>query len=277
MTDQRYAELVERQAGVRELGDVLNSVRAIAASRAQLAREAIHAVDRYASGLVAALGQLADLLGTGTPATAASTALVVFGAEEGFAGAFSERLLRQVEPGELLFLVGSRAISTAGENRLPLHWSSAMTSHAAGVPRLADAIATALFAEIAAGRVSSVVVRHAEHRDSGSLEIIDEHLLPLDERALRSAQQRSPPLLQRPVRSLFDDLAGQYMHARLCRAALHSLAAESETRYQTMARARREIDRHLDALDQQVRMTRHEQITDEILELSAASPLSPSA
>lgn len=269
----RYADLVEREEGVRELGTVLNSVRAIAASRAQQAREAIRAVDRYSVGLVAALGTLADLLPTGGDVGGrVATARVVFGAEEGFVGAFSERILDGIGSGELLFLIGSRAVSIATEGGTAIHWSTASSGHLAAIPRLADTIAQALYARVAVGRIGRIVVRYADYRSGGTYQIRDDQLLPLDETALRSGRQRQAPLMQRPERAVFGDIGDDYVHARLCRAALHSLAAENETRVETMARARREIDRRLAELDQQIRLMRHEQITDEIIELFGAGP-----
>src|ERR1019366_9560396 len=79
-------------------------------------------------------------------------AIVIFCAEQGFAGAFSERVLdaagADLATAEL-FLIGTRGGAIAAERGVVADWTSAMPSHSAGVPKLADRIAEALYARIA--------------------------------------------------------------------------------------------------------------------------------
>ncbi len=95
---ERLADISARIAGIRQLGAVVNAMRGIAAARAQQARSQLVAVDQLRR----------DDRGRDRPRRSrccprrparrrrvdrAGPALVLFCAEQGFAGAFSERVL----------------------------------------------------------------------------------------------------------------------------------------------------------------------------------------
>jgi hypothetical protein len=89
----RLAEIGQRIETVRQLGAVVNAMQGIAAQRAQQARALLPAVRRYAETARTAIGQarrLDEPLAR-FPARAVGGArggLILFGAEQGFAGAF---------------------------------------------------------------------------------------------------------------------------------------------------------------------------------------------
>src|SRR5271170_6183673 len=96
---ERLANIGARIDGVRQLGAVVNAMRGIAAARAQQARGQLVAVDSYASAIAVAIGQalaLASAAGPGVARRSIRPVLVLFCAEQGFAGAFSERVLDAV-------------------------------------------------------------------------------------------------------------------------------------------------------------------------------------
>ncbi len=75
-------------------------------------------------------------------------ALVLFCAEQGFAGAFSERVLDVVSADlakSELFLIGTPGGIAAAERNVTAGWKTPMPSHSLGIPRLADTIAQALY------------------------------------------------------------------------------------------------------------------------------------
>jgi F-type H+-transporting ATPase subunit gamma len=81
---------------------------------------------------------------------------VLFCAEQGFAGAFSERVLDSVGVDLAtaeLFLIGTRGGAVAIERGVAAGWNNAMPSHSLGVPKLADCIAEALYTRIATGEI----------------------------------------------------------------------------------------------------------------------------
>ena len=110
---ERLAEISARIEGVRQLGAVVNAMRGIAAARAQQARRQLLAVDSYAATIAAAIGRVVALAPPPASIARASgrPALVLFCAEQGFAGAFSERVF-DAAGADLsasdLFLIGSR-------------------------------------------------------------------------------------------------------------------------------------------------------------------------
>src|SRR5580700_4941247 len=96
---ERLADISARIDGIRQLGAVVNAMRGIAAARAQQARSQLIAVDSYAGTIAAAIGRALALVPSAPPASARKPtrpALVLFCAEQGFAGAFSERVLDAV-------------------------------------------------------------------------------------------------------------------------------------------------------------------------------------
>src|SRR5665213_581930 len=93
---ERLSDIAARIEGVRQLGAVVNAMRGIAASRVQQARGQLVAVDHYAATIAAAIGKAVPMVSpavTHAAAQSARAAIVLFCAEQGFAGAFSERVL----------------------------------------------------------------------------------------------------------------------------------------------------------------------------------------
>lgn len=277
---KRLADVSARIDGIRQLGSVVNAMRGIASARAQQARGQLAAVDSYAATLAAAIGRvlaLAPSVGRdGAPRTS-RPALVLFCAEQGFAGAFSERVLdaaRADLEGATLFLVGSRGRAVAAERGLSLAWSSAMPAQSLGVARLADRIAEAIYARISAGGVDRLDAVFSQWRPTEGVQVTRRRLFPFDLEAFAPPARSEPPLRNLSPDALLRDLTADYMHAQLCDAALHAFAAENEARVAAMASARKEIDRQLATLVAAERQVRQEDITDEIIELAAGETAS---
>ena len=118
---ERLADIAARIDGVRQLGAVVNAMRGIAAARVQQARGQLVAVDHYAATIAAAIGRAVALVSpvvTHTVPYPAQLGLVLFCAEQGFAGAFSERVLDAARTDAAtaeLFLIGTRGSAAAAE------------------------------------------------------------------------------------------------------------------------------------------------------------------
>jgi F-type H+-transporting ATPase subunit gamma len=156
---ERLADIGARIAGVQQLGAVVNAMRGIAAARVQQARVQLAAVDSYAATIAMAIGQALALIspdGSEQTGQSGRLALVLFCAEQGFAGAFSERVLDAVGADlatSELFLIGTRGSVAAAERGIAAGWKSATPSHSLGIPKLADRIIKALYARIATGEI----------------------------------------------------------------------------------------------------------------------------
>jgi F-type H+-transporting ATPase subunit gamma len=279
MTD-RLADVGARIAGIRQLGAVVNAMRGIAAARVQQARGQLEAVDRYATTIAAAIGRVLAL-DPATPSASSKNsgrlALVLFCAEQGFAGAFSDRVLDSVRPDlatSEVFLIGTRGTVAAAEKGVTLSWTSAMPSHSPGIPKLADVISEALYGRIAKGQIDRLDAVFSEARQGRSTHVERRRLFPFDMQQFPQPADSGPPLLNLAPSQLLGALTADYLHAQLCNAALHAFAAENQARMEAMAAARNQIERQLVSLQATQRMIRQEEITEEIIELAAGETAS---
>lgn len=263
MTD---AALADRIDGIRQLGGVVRAMTGIAGARARTARAQIAAVDAYSVSLDAALRQARALAGAGGPPPESRPALVVFCAEQGFVGGFSDRVLDAVpREGADLFLIGSRGVALAqGRGMVPV-WSAAMPSRSASLPGFADRLLSALLAQGVPRAVD--VLRTTWERGQGRVERLA--LFPLPSAA--SLQAPPAPLTNLPAADLVVAITLDTLHAGLTRAALQAFVAENEARRDAMAAAARQIDDELARLQALSRRQRQEAITEEILEISSGA------
>lgn len=281
---ERLADITARIEGIRQLGAVVNAMRGIAAARAQQARNQIAAVDSYTLTLSAAIGSAISLLPSnqqdGAPRST-RRGLILFCAEQGFAGAFSERILDSAAAdlaASELFLVGTRGATAAAERNIIPRWKSAMPSHSLGIPKLADGIAEALYARIATGEIGALDAIFSHWQPGKGTHVERRRLFPLDMTLFSRSPHGGAPLIELTPETLLSELTADYMHAQLCHAALHAFAAENEARMEAMASARHQIERQLLSLQATQRTVRQEEITAEIVELAAgetASHLAP--
>jgi F-type H+-transporting ATPase subunit gamma len=276
---ERLADIEARIGGVRQLGAVVNAMRGVAAARAQQAREHLRAVDAYAHTIAIAIGRALELVveeGRGDPVHRARRAMVVFTAEQGFAGAFSERVLDAAAPdlaGCELIWVGTRGAALAAARGLASSWHAALPSHPSGIPKLADRIAEALFARVAQG-VERLDVVYSEWDPGQGIRVEKRSLFPLDLGAFPPPARMDRPIVNLPPSLLLAGLTQDYLHAQLCRAALHAFAAENEARMQAMASAHRQVERQFGMMLAMQRRVRQDEITAEIVELAAGEAAS---
>ncbi|MGB7974670.1 MAG: F0F1 ATP synthase subunit gamma [Roseiarcus sp.] len=280
---ERLADITARIEGIRQLGAVVNAMRGIAAARAQQARNQLTAVDGYALIIAAAIGSAVSVLPSdrqGGADRSMRRGLVLFCAEQGFAGPFSERIL-DAAGADLassdLFLVGTRGAAAAAERNVVPRWQSAMPSHSPGIPKLADGIAEALYARIASGEIGALDTIFSRRQPGGRIRVERHRLLPLDVTSFSRPASSDAPLLHLAPETLLGELAADYVYAELCRAALHAFAAENEARMEAMASARRQIERQLSSLQATKCIVRQQDITEEIIELAAGETASHSA
>jgi F-type H+-transporting ATPase subunit gamma len=134
---------------------------------------------------------------------------------------------------------------------------------------LADRIAEAVFPRIAAEKIVRLDVAFTSWTAGRGFGVERRRLLPLEPKLFMPPAGGEPPLIQIGADSLLRDLAGDYLHAQLCHAALHSFAAENQARMEAMAAARRQAEAKLERLQADERRVRQDEITAEIIELSA--------
>jgi F-type H+-transporting ATPase subunit gamma len=280
---ERLADISTRIDGIRQLGAVVNAMRGIAAARAQRARSQLAAVDSYAATIALAIGRTFALIPaahSGAGRRSNRSALVLFCAEQGFAGAFSERVLDAVGAdlaGSELFLIGARGQAVATERGIHAAWNSPMPSHSLGVPKLADRISEALYARITTGEIGRLDAVFSQWLPGHGIHIERRCLFPLKLSDFPVPKNAEAPLLNLASEPLLIELTADYLYAELCNTALHAYAAENEARMEAMGAARSQIERQLSALQATQRIVRQEEITAEIIELAAGETASRSS
>ena len=279
---ERLADINARIDGIGQLKAVVNAMRGIAAARAQQARSQLAAIDSYAAMIAAAIGRalaLSPAAGPGAAPQSIRPALVLFCAEQGFAGAFSERVLDAVGADlatSELFLIGTRGGTAAAERNVIAGWKIPMPSHSLGIPKLADTIAEALYARIARGEIGQLDAVFSERQPGHAMEVKRRRLFPFGAAQFPRPSDTNAPLLNLAPVALLSELTADYLHAQLCSAALHAFAAENEARMEAMAAAHNQIERQLSELQATQRHVRQEEITAEIIELAAGETASRS-
>jgi F-type H+-transporting ATPase subunit gamma len=116
-----------------------------------------------------------------------------------------------------------------------------------------------------------VSVVHAVPAPLASIEVVERTLLPFDFARFKVVPRSIPPITTLPTEQLLAELAEEYVYAELCEAVMLSFAAENGARMQAMIAARSNVSRKLDELVASFRRLRQEEITGEIIELSAGS------
>lgn len=278
MTD-RLADVTSRINSARQLDSVMSAMRGIAAAREREAREQLAAIRAYADAIGVAIGLA---LAVADEARAAALparqvgrpTLVVIAAEQGFAGAFDDRLLDALDnpsaQGARLLFVGERGLARARERGVQAEWASSMIAHVDQTGALADRISEEIYARIARMETSQVTILHAAPDDASGFRIVRKTLAPFDYSRFPAARVSQPPLLQMAPRDLLARLAEEYVFAELCEAAVLSFAAENGARRRAMTSARQNVEQKLDGLIGESRRLRQEEITNEIIELFAS-------
>jgi F-type H+-transporting ATPase subunit gamma len=278
---ERLADIVAQIQNVHQLEAVVTAMRGIAASRAQKARSLLAGVEAYSEVISHAIGEALSLLPadavTASRQKRAKPGLILFCAEQGFAGAFSERVLETAEPDldqATVFIVGTRGATLAGEQGIKPAWSEPMAAHADAIPSFANRLADDLYGYVADGRVVEVDLLYSRSVTSSGIQVERHSLLPIDFERFGRPQQTQAPLISLSPDVLLERLAEEYVYAQLCTAALHAFAAENEARMIAMLAARNNIGSKLDALSRRERQLRQEEITTEVVELAAGAEAS---
>ena len=275
---ERLADIVAQIQNVRQLEMVVTAMRGIAASRAQQARSLLAGIRAYTEVISGAISEALSLMPPDASAKVRSRSprrgLILFCAEQGFAGAFSERVLdaaaRDLE-GAIIFLAGTRGVAIAEERGIRPTWHAPMVTHIGAISSLANRVADALYEQVADGTIVDVDVVFSRSRPGGAIEIDRRSLLPIDLGRFARPGRNQAPLITLTSRTLLERLASEHVYAQLCEAAMHAFAAENEARMMAMTAAKTNIESKLVGLCRREHQLRQEEITIEIIELAAGA------
>jgi F-type H+-transporting ATPase subunit gamma len=163
---ERLAGISAHIRSVDQLRSVIGAMRAIAAARAQQSRLLLPGIRAYAEVIAQAISQALRLLPEdpiSDDVRSVSRGLVLFTAEQGFAGVFSDRMLDAAKPLLSLaevFLVGTRGAMLADEQHLRIAWRTGMALHSDGATSVATRICKALYDRLPVARYTRVDLEH---------------------------------------------------------------------------------------------------------------------
>lgn len=273
MTD-RLGEVTARRQSIDGLRQVVDAMRSLAAVRQQQAAATLPGIRSYAAVIGSALARAVALMeeaptrwpsGNGH---AARPLTILFTAEHGFVGGFAERLLAAAKRDGELWIVGARGIMLAMERGIPVGWTGALATHTDAVPSTARMVAEAVDERARGDRLGGLEIVYAR-TEGGAENILSERLLPVDVTRFDGAWNRPAPLTNLEPRQLVERLVSEYLFAQLTHAAMESFAAENAARLSVMVAARQNVDEKLAELTGEERRLRQEDITNEVIELSA--------
>lgn len=278
---ERLADIVAQIQNVGQLEAVVTAMRGIAASRAQKGRSLLAGIEAYADVISRAIGQALSLAPLDASAASSrrrpKSGLILFCAEQGFAGGFSERVFDAAE-GDLdsavNMIAGARGAVIAAERGIALAWSAPMAANIEAIPGFANRLADVLYSYVISGAVEKVDILYSRSVVGASIHVERVSLLPIDFGRFTQASGDHAPLTSLAPALLLEGLAAEYVYAQLCKAAMHAFAAENEARMTVMAAAKTNIGTKLTALSQRERQLRQEEITAEIVELAAGAEAS---
>lgn len=276
---QRLADLQNRIRSLGDLRDVVGAMRSLSAVRVQQAHETLLAIRQYTSIIEGSLTEVAPSLpgltegsADGSTAPHPTTAVVAFGSEHGFVGAFNEHVLEHAVahlagPDDRLLLIGSRAALIATERRQPVSWTCPMAAHIGGI----DDVALRAAEEIARDPkddLTRVVIVYTRSSGGATWRLVAETLLPFNAAPyLPRRRDRPAPLSNLAPKDLFDKLVAELVFAQLTRAATESFASENAARLAAMKSAHDNIDDKLVEMTRLEREGRQEEITTELLDV----------
>ena len=273
---ERLLATRKRVESLDQLETMVVAIRGISASRAQQARAMLDGVNAFAAVIGNAIGQALALTDDALAAAASrrrDSALVLFCAEQGFAGAFSERMIESLARpfDEDVFLIGSRGLALAREQGVRIVWHSPMVPHAQLVSELAIRIAEAIYGWVADKADPHLDVAVPVWSPGSGLLPARSTLLPFDFRRFAPVRSNISPLTTLPTGSLLGRLAEEYIFAELCEAGLIAFTSENEARVASMLAAKTNLERMSNGLRLLGHRLRQEEITAEVIELASGA------
>lgn len=273
---ERLSDILTKIQNVQQIEAVVTAMRGIAASRAQNGRALLEGIEAYTAVISHAVGQALNLQPAGIVASApppSKRGLILFGAEQGFAGSFSERVLDAAGTdlqAAACLIVGTRGTAVAKERGITPDWSTAMMTRVESISGFANQLVEVLYDYVANRDVAAFDIIFSRF-DLGGIRVDRHSLLPIDFERFERPIERQLPLTELAPELLLERLAEEYVYAQLCQAAIHAFVAENEARMIAMMAAKNNSRTTLTGLMRRERQLRQEEITTEITELVAGA------
>jgi F-type H+-transporting ATPase subunit gamma len=279
--------LARKIAGAKDLGAVVRSMKALAASSIGQYEKAAEALEDYYRTVQ--LGLTACFKACPLPATtnrtgAASRAIgaVVFGSDQGLVGRFNEVMmeftLRTIESvhgrAARVWAVGERMQELATDAGLSAPGGLSVPGSVRAIGPLVGQILIAVQTACEDGDVNEVYLFHNQPLSASAYEPATKRLLPLDHvwqhgLAVRPWPTRCLPELMEGAAPTLAAFIREYLFVVLFQACAQSLASENASRLAAMQRAEKNIEQVLEELNRTFHRVRQESIDEELFEVVA--------
>jgi F-type H+-transporting ATPase subunit gamma len=274
--------------GAQDLGAVVRSMKALAASSLGQYERAIESLDDYSRavdlGLSACLRRARSAPGSAPAATASvqKVGAVIFGSDQGLVGRFNEVLMEFVGGTLGAFPGKTKQVWAVGERMRALVEDAGLFAPTVlPVPGSVNAI-TALVGRILIeiqaarerGQVAEIYIFYNHPISAAFYEPVGKRLLPLDRlwreklAALPWPTKTLPQIIEGSAPAL-EAFIREYLFVALFQACAESLASENASRLAAMQRAEKNIERILNLLIRKFHRMRQESIDEELFEVIA--------
>ena len=272
-------ELQRRVESIHGLREVVNAMRNLAAVYVRRAESTLRAIRPYADVVATALRVAlarAGMAGLAPPEDSPSL-IVVFGSDQGLAGAYNNRAVgaaldfQQGLQGQSWFAsVGLRARSLLAARGVKVGLAARAPSSLEGIRARVPELAAHIFDAYQESGARRVFFVFNVFESMGRFGPCVRRVVPPvpEELAAESARTFSyDPLPTAPPRQLLEHLIEEYFFVELYRSLLESHASENGARLTAMTAAASNIDDRLDGLQREYQSLRQESITAELMDV----------
>lgn len=282
---ETLATLARRIETTNELGDIVRTMKTMAAASIRQYELAVESLEGYAetvrNGLQAALREQPGTIARSAPRR--RLAVVVFGSDQGLCGPLNDqvttfaleyvRRLKVEREARFFMAVGMKAavrLEASGER---LQGVSALPASIDGITGAVGELLEQVRRWEVGGEADHVILVHSRPRRGGMAS--GPHavgLVPLDRRWLEELGEKrwtgpSLPMLLTARPRLVSGLVSHYLFIMAYRAFAESLASEQASRLRAMRAAEKNIDERLHDLTARYREERQAAITTELLDI----------
>ena len=262
-----------------QIESVMSAMQGIASARRAEAQTSLDGIKSYAATIAKSIGITLAVLKDKSDNLSRETGpeselVIVLSAEQGFAGAYNERLLdvaidhvKSANKSQLL-MVGNRGQMIARSRQANVFDNMPMVTRVQAIPTLANELVETLYTHLNHALFTRVSLIHPRIHKANTVDITKRSLLPFDYARFELPPSVNPPLLTLEPTTLVTKLATEYIYSELCQALVLAHAAENEERIRAMVRARSNIRNSRERLTVDFQQLRQEQITAEITELT---------
>ena len=281
-------QLSRKIATAKDLGGVVRSMKALAASSIGQYERAVEALEDYLKavelGIVACLHETNPDLTTGEQQLRRTGTIgaVVFGSDQGLVGSFNEvivdfslKTLRAL-PGKVtrIWAVGDRAQSLLKEAALGAVSQLTVPDSLDAITPLVGQILLEIGSAREKGDLWEVYLFHNHPKRSSAYEPAARRLLPLDKEWQKNLHTMPWPTKALPqviegVSSALPAFIREYLFVLLFQSCAESLASENASRLASMQRAEKNIDSMLEDLTRKFHRLRQEAIDEELFDVIA--------